>query len=256
MPRKTSIHVPTAAGRAALAELGRVSWDDLDHAYGRGKVGPALHEDVEAALRRLGDANRDVAEEGLDALWSNICHQGTIYEATAHAVPFLAALAAGPELPPRIRRAAIGLLGSITLASSFETRDGTSAGSFGEGVAEATVEALRVSEPYLVAVGGLSPALSELAREILVVARADPPRRDDLDHVLELIDALEEAADEPEERWAAADSGPPRRFRHPKLGVGTLIREEPKGLRLRFEDGAERLILASFLTEIDETEAP
>lgn len=254
MPRKTTFHLPSAAGREALAELGRVAWDDLDHAYGRGKVGSALHGDVEAALRRLGDLNRDVVEEGLDALWSNICHQGTIYEATAHAVPFLAALAAGPELPPRIRRAVVGLLGSITLASSFETRDGTSAGSFGEGVAELTVEALRASEQHLAAVGA-SPALSGLARAILVVARADPPQRDDLDHVLELIDALEEAADEPEERWALADSGEPRRFRHPKLGVGTLVREEPKGLRLRFEDGAERLILASFLTEIDETEA-
>lgn len=255
MPRKITIYVPSTVGREALAGLGRVAWDDLDHAYGRGKVGAALHEDVEGALRRLGDLNLDVVEEGLDALWSNICHQGTIYEATAHAVPFLAAFAADHGLPPRIRRAVIGLLGSITLASSFETRDGTSAGSFGEGVAELTVEALRASEPHLAAVAGASPALSELARAILVVARADPPHREDLDQVLELIDALEEAADEPEERWAPADGGKPRRFRHAKLGVGTLLREEPKGLRLRFEDGAERLILPSFLTEIDETEA-
>jgi hypothetical protein len=73
-----------------LEGLDDVPWGTFQHAYG-----PA--EDVPGLLRRLasGDA------EALWELYGNIWHQGTVYEATAHAVPFLIALASAAEVPNR-----------------------------------------------------------------------------------------------------------------------------------------------------------
>jgi hypothetical protein len=88
-PRK--LYHPTEIGLAALDELDAVPWDELAHAYGTGITGDELHQDVAASLFELTD---DPAEAH-QALYSNICHQGTVYEATAWAVPFLAAVAAG-----------------------------------------------------------------------------------------------------------------------------------------------------------------
>ncbi|MFH8619240.1 HEAT repeat domain-containing protein [Streptomyces sp. NPDC017979] len=70
-----------------FAELDGVCWGDLEHAYGEA-------DDVPAMLRGLvGDEGE--ASEALGELWGSIVHQGTVYEATAAAVPFLARLAAG-----------------------------------------------------------------------------------------------------------------------------------------------------------------
>ncbi|MEU5974801.1 HEAT repeat domain-containing protein [Streptomyces sp. NPDC047315] len=70
-----------------FAELDGVGWEELEHAYGEA-------EDVPAMLRGLvGDEGE--ASEALGELWGSIVHQGTVYEATAAAVPFLARLAAG-----------------------------------------------------------------------------------------------------------------------------------------------------------------
>lgn len=64
------------------AELGEVPWQSLTHAYG-----PA--EDVPAQLRALYDGG-EAAEEALWELYGNIHHQGSVYPASAPAVPFLA----------------------------------------------------------------------------------------------------------------------------------------------------------------------
>ncbi|MEU4097274.1 hypothetical protein [Streptomyces sp. NPDC026673] len=87
---------------AAFADLDRVAWPELRHAYG-----PA--EDVPALLRALTAADEEVAEEAEQELWSSIVHQGTVYEATLPAVPFLARLAAAG-----VRRVnLLGVLGAI-----------------------------------------------------------------------------------------------------------------------------------------------
>ncbi|WP_227982231.1 hypothetical protein [Nocardia spumae] len=65
--------------------LESVSWAELGHAYGSA-------EDVPELLRRLQGAEGEAAE-ALRELFGNIWHQGTVYSATAHAVPFLARLA-------------------------------------------------------------------------------------------------------------------------------------------------------------------
>lgn len=62
-----------------------VNWASLSHAYGSA-------EDVPDVLRSLVSDDADVREEALSELYGNIWHQGTVYEATAPAVPFLIGL--------------------------------------------------------------------------------------------------------------------------------------------------------------------
>ncbi|MGW7612552.1 hypothetical protein ACWGKW_35940 [Streptomyces sp. NPDC054766] len=65
------------------AELDDVRWSDLAHAYG-----PA--EDVPELIRALYEDDEEAADEAVYELYGNIHHQGTIYQASAPAVPFLA----------------------------------------------------------------------------------------------------------------------------------------------------------------------
>ncbi|MFH9863336.1 hypothetical protein [Streptomyces sp. NPDC017202] len=71
----------------ALAGLDDRPWPELDHAYGSA-------EDLPALLRSLAGDDPDTADGALDELYGSILHQGTVYRATAEAVPFLARLAA------------------------------------------------------------------------------------------------------------------------------------------------------------------
>ncbi|MEU9253808.1 hypothetical protein AB0D66_18360 [Streptomyces sp. NPDC048270] len=65
------------------AELDTVAWHTLTHAYG-----PA--EDVPDLIRALYQDDETAADEAIHELYGNIHHQGTVYPATAPAVPFLA----------------------------------------------------------------------------------------------------------------------------------------------------------------------
>lgn len=82
-----------------LDGLDAVPWSTLTHAYG-----PAT--DVPEVLRRLA-AGESAA---LDELFSNIWHQGTVYPATAPAVPFLLELLASKT---------VNLPGLLTLLTSI-----------------------------------------------------------------------------------------------------------------------------------------
>jgi hypothetical protein len=89
-----------------LAGLDDVAWSGLEHAYG-----PA--DDVPDLLRALTSPDPETRTKTVYELYGNIFHQGTRYEATAYAVPFLARLALEPGT---FRRAEIvDLLGSITV---------------------------------------------------------------------------------------------------------------------------------------------
>jgi hypothetical protein len=93
-----------------LDELDSVDWPNLGHAYG-----PAV--DVPKCLRGLLSADEDTRSESLDELYGNIWHQGTVYEATAYAVPFLVELL---ESPSTLSRASIAvLLGLIARGASY-----------------------------------------------------------------------------------------------------------------------------------------
>jgi hypothetical protein len=250
MARRFSPYVPTAVGHAALDELERVGWGELAHAYGVGRVESSSSGDVQATLRLLAKPDRDCFADALRGLYSNICHQGTIYEATAHALPFLAAFAAGDVWVGWARAVAV-LLGHIAIASSFETADGSSAGSFGEDVADHTRAAFRASATHIKSMVARHPELADLATAIQAVIRADPPKRSHLDRVTELIEAQDSIDDLDGPRLGDAPPGPQQWVKHPKFGVGAVLRREDEKTRVRFKDGTERVIANQFLAAVD-----
>ena len=77
-----------------LDNLATIDWANLSHAYG-----PAA--DVPDQIRALASADQDARRAAMDALYGNIWHQGTVYEATAYAVPFLIELAQLPAVADR-----------------------------------------------------------------------------------------------------------------------------------------------------------
>ncbi|WP_043404395.1 hypothetical protein [Streptomyces pluripotens] len=93
-----------------FAGIDQVDWSQLRHAYGSA-------EDVPALLRDLASPVEETAAEAEQELWGSIVHQGTVYTATAPAVPFLARLVA-----EGVRRSAlVGMLGVI--AGSVDEHD-------------------------------------------------------------------------------------------------------------------------------------
>ena len=95
-----------------LSNLDEVPWSQLTHAYGTA-------EDVPKLLRQLETEATDATYEdsALYHLYGNIWHQGTVYEATSYAVPFLLELARDVALPKR--QGVVGLLGAIANGSSY-----------------------------------------------------------------------------------------------------------------------------------------
>lgn len=77
-----------------LERLSEVAWAELEHAYGSAA-------DVPDLIRGLRAADPEVREKARWHLYGNIFHQGTRYEASAHAVPFLLELLADPATPER-----------------------------------------------------------------------------------------------------------------------------------------------------------
>lgn len=64
-------------------ELDEVQWLTLTHAYGSA-------EDVPQLIRALYQSDEEAADEAIHELYGTIHHQGTVYRASAPAVPFLA----------------------------------------------------------------------------------------------------------------------------------------------------------------------
>jgi hypothetical protein len=96
--------------RLLFADLDQLDWSRLRHAYGSA-------EDVPALLRDLASPVDETAAEAEQELWSSVVHQGTVYTATAAAVPFLARLVA-----EGVRRSAlVGMLG--VMAGSVDEYD-------------------------------------------------------------------------------------------------------------------------------------
>ncbi|MFC0031944.1 hypothetical protein ACFFMM_20715 [Micromonospora chaiyaphumensis] len=77
-----------------LRDLDGIDWASLTHAYGSA-------EDVPALIRDLRSSDAEVRGAAMYELYGNIYHQGTRYEASALAVPFLLELVADPTTPAR-----------------------------------------------------------------------------------------------------------------------------------------------------------
>lgn len=65
-----------------LEGLDQIDWSKLGHAYGEAT-------DVPGLLRELASHDKEEREHAFSGLCGSILHQGTVYEATAFAVPFL-----------------------------------------------------------------------------------------------------------------------------------------------------------------------
>lgn len=89
-----------------LSGLDGIAWADLEHAYGSA-------EDVPGHLRALLSVDHQVREKALWSLYGNIFHQGTRYEATRYAVPFLARMARDGSIANRDR--IVMLLASLAI---------------------------------------------------------------------------------------------------------------------------------------------
>ena len=93
-------------------DLDSIPWQKLTHAYGSA-------EDVPDLLRALRTAPPNGAgeESPLWHLFGNIWHQGTVYEATAYAVPFLIEIIQERQTPDRVH--ILLLLAAIASGSSY-----------------------------------------------------------------------------------------------------------------------------------------
>jgi hypothetical protein len=80
--------------RTLLSLLDHVDWEDLEHAYGSA-------EDTPDRLRALLDADPERRREARYWLSGSLAHQGTLYSASAPAVPFLVAAACERDVPDR-----------------------------------------------------------------------------------------------------------------------------------------------------------
>ncbi|WP_146069685.1 hypothetical protein [Arthrobacter sp. B0490] len=144
-----ALYQPSGTGFDALNELDQVDWSQLEHAYGRGHVPLGSAYDVSFAL--TGDVPRSLAALRTDpflalsdGLYSNICHQGTVYEATVHAVPFIAAVAAG-DVSHEIRIPLLALLGHISVGGSYITHRGSRGGALGDQIGVLVTESIASS---------------------------------------------------------------------------------------------------------------
>ncbi|MBV9138413.1 MAG: hypothetical protein JO357_15260 [Hyphomicrobiales bacterium] len=93
-----------------LEGLNAIPWAKLTHAYGSA-------EDVPEALRAIAGTERDREKPPVLQLFGTIYHQGTVYETTAYAVPFLIVLAANPHA--RDRAVILQLLAAIAGGTSY-----------------------------------------------------------------------------------------------------------------------------------------
>lgn len=77
-----------------MEKLDEIPWSQLHHAYG-----PAA--DVPDLIRALSSADPQQRDAAFHELFGNIWHQGTVYEATIHALPFLIELLRQQSVPER-----------------------------------------------------------------------------------------------------------------------------------------------------------
>ena len=100
-------------------QLAKVHWSRLKHAYGSA-------EDLPGLIRRRASQDQSVAGAAATELWGTVWHQGSVYEASAAAVPALATLAQSPATVDRLD--VLLLLATMATGGSYaESHDSGSA---------------------------------------------------------------------------------------------------------------------------------
>jgi hypothetical protein len=134
-----------------------IDWDSLQDAYGRASEVPVL-------LGRLStDANDDVWAE----LWSRICHQGTVYDASFAALAPLVTWARAQV--PAQRPMVLALAGAI-----IGSRDSTAPAELRTAAAEATVSGFEQAGLETLGTPGLSAEDFIYVAEAILAFRGEP----------------------------------------------------------------------------------
>jgi hypothetical protein len=164
--------VPMMRGFSCLLELDAVPWQGLAHAYS-GNTKVSLEEGhVDRALLALGHPDAERREEAAYALHSNVLHQGTVYPATAYAVPFLISMWASSEVPPETREHIADLVAGIAAASTVIAPTSCHSGSVSEDVAQRIREALSLMTRELEGLA-LEPQFARLVGHIRSAAHGE-----------------------------------------------------------------------------------
>jgi len=119
-----------------LEGLDKINWSQLHHAYGKAS-------DVPVLIRQLLSNDNATVDNAINELFGNIWHQGTVYEVSAYAVPFLQELLNSSEITKDTKTSIACLLASI--ADSYDTKDG----SYALTSRDAVEKELQLLFPYL-----------------------------------------------------------------------------------------------------------
>jgi len=119
-----------------LNGLDEINWSQLHHAYGEAS-------DVPVLFRQLLSKDKVIVDKAIYELFGNIWHQGTVYEVSATAVPFLQEILKSPEIHEQIKKSLVCLLAS--LADGDDTIDG----SYATATRTAVEKELRLLFSYL-----------------------------------------------------------------------------------------------------------
>ena len=79
-----------------VEDLDKIRWHEYSHAYG-------FASELPKDIWRLASSDAEVRDQALWELSGSIYHQGTIYPATAMALPFLLGLASDRRTPDRVK---------------------------------------------------------------------------------------------------------------------------------------------------------
>ena len=130
-----------------MSEVDEIAWALLGHAYGHAEDTPGL-------LKALESPDADVAEQALAALYSSICHQGSVYTASVAAVPILFGIAG--RLTDRRRQCRVLLL-AISMADAYA--EGVESRYPAEDACKEVIRALVAGRiPRLIALDDSSPS--------------------------------------------------------------------------------------------------
>ena len=168
-----------------------MSIDGPDWASLRAAYGPA--KDVPALLDRLTSPSHAERSTAITDLWGCLCHQGTVYEASAVAAPLLLNAARRPNLSSEERTQLLALVVHIGLGADTTWQGYTP---------------WTVVEDCAQAVEALLPKLADLALEGMTEARAW---------------TLALAAYHPD-AWAALEADPAKFMPSADTGTAALIR--------------------------------
>lgn len=175
-----------------LDGLEDIPWAKLRHAFGSAS-------DVPSLLRSLESPDAQTRDNALTELCNNIWHQGTVYEATPHALPFLIRLLRREGRPDRASIACL-VASIITGRGYYEVHSGLvvnpKLGEFVDGIEHEHAIVAEVQRIGVDALPLLSPFLADsnpwVRGSVAEALACYPSRVNDLEPMLQRALSVEE----------------------------------------------------------------